>query len=416
MLRLSRALITGLRSPALKVARAVTVVVILILLIIAIKIPWVMHFRTDGAKLIANAEKTDVLARRAYLVDRYRSGLFGSSNMPALVDASFQGEWALGTCNMLVTALTNIAYQFPETRPESVEIANGLTKQVLSAEYRHFDTLQWQGEDALASLDKMTGHIGYLGQLNFMLAANRLIGGNSEFDNLHGKITEALAKRLREATFPYLETYPGKISTVDNIVVIASLKLYDEIFGKSHGDIYTRWLTYTQDHLLDPRTGLVAFRVASNGKPAGLCRGSGIAWNGFYLPFIDKDFAQSQYGQAKKHLFKDLPLGTTGLLEYAAGTSGVSHSGSRPFIFGLSTSGTGVIVASARHAKDESSLNGLLLTAEIAGSSVQSKGKRHYLLAPVAGDAIMLAMKTAQIWDNRFLRRNNSRKPSPLTE
>jgi hypothetical protein len=114
--------------------------------------------------------------------------------------------------------------------------------------------------------------------------------------------------------------------------------------------------------------------------------------------------AAQQYREAKEHLFKNFHFGATGLLEYAADTSQVDNIESRPLIFGLSTSGAGVIVASARHAKDESSLNGLLLTAEIAGSSVQSKGKRHYLLAPVTGDAIMLAMKTAQIWDNRFLR------------
>jgi hypothetical protein len=192
MLRLSRALITGLRSPAIKVARVATLVVILILLFIAIKIPWVMHFRTDGAKLIANAEKIDVLERRAYLVDRYRSRLFSSSNMPVLLDA------------------------------------------------------------------------------------HRLIGGNTEFDDLHGKITEALARRLREAPFPYLETYPGRISTADNTVAIASLKLYDQIFGDDHGDIYARWLKHTKDHLLDP-TGLIVFRVGSNGKSVGCGRGTGIA-------------------------------------------------------------------------------------------------------------------------------------------
>jgi hypothetical protein len=163
-------------------------------------------------------------------------------------------------------------------------------------------------------------------------------------------------------------------------------------------------LAYARDRLLDLRTGLVAFRAVSNGKPAGPGRGSGIAWNGFYLPFIDKDFAQNQYRQARKRLFKDLPIGATGLLECAAGTSGVKDIDSRPLVFGLSTAGTGVMVASARHAKDESRSVGLLLAAKIAGSSIQWNGRRHYLLAPVAGDGIMLAMKTAQIWDNRFLR------------
>ena len=38
----------------------------------------------------------------------------------------------------------------------------------------------------------------------------------------------------------------------------------------------------------------------------------------------------------------------------------------------------------------------LLKTAEIAGTTISGKGKRHYLLADIAlvGEAIMLAMRT----------------------
>ena len=49
-------------------------------------------------------------------------------------------------------------------------------------------------------------------------------------------------------------------------------------------------------------------------------------------------------------------------------------------------------------------LGALLDTAEIAGFTFQWNGERRYLLAPLVGDAIVLAMKTACVWDRRYVR------------
>jgi hypothetical protein len=40
----------------------------------------------------------------------------------------------------------------------------------------------------------------------------------------------------------------------------------------------------------------------------------------------------------------------------------------------------------------------LAWTAELAGCTVQWDGRRRYLLAPLVGEAIMLAMKSATPW------------------
>jgi hypothetical protein len=76
---------------------------------------------------------------------------------------------------------------------------------------------------------------------------------------------------------------------------------------------------------------------------------------------------------------------------------------SGPVIFGLSTSATGFAFAGARLNKDIAFLNALSFTSEVAGFSFQYKNRRRYLLSPLVGDAIMLGMKTATRWDDRFI-------------
>jgi hypothetical protein len=74
-------------------------------------------------------------------------------------------------------------------------------------------------------------------------------------------------------------------------------------------------------------------------------------------------------------------------------------------VFGMSPAATGFALAAARHDGDDAWATGLLRTAEIAGFSVPCRGGRCYLLAPLVGDAIVLAMRTALLWDARHVRR-----------
>ncbi|MEW6352542.1 MAG: hypothetical protein AB1646_26140 [Thermodesulfobacteriota bacterium] len=386
-----------------RTVRIATALVVLLLVCMVAKVLWVRVYATDAARLLHNRESEDLLARRAYLVDKLRDGAFHPSRMPGYLDAQFKGEWALGTCSMTAAALTNLAFQFPETRPSSVPLLRDLVNLALCPGLRGFDHSRW-GEDPITSLEGPKGHIGYLGHLNMLLAAHRIAGGTDEFDTLHRRINLALARRVEEARFPYIETYPGEIYTSDNVVVAASLRLFDQVSRSDHGALCRRWLAYTREYLLDPRTGLVVFGVDALGRPLGPSRGSGVGWNSFYLPFVDREFADEQYRLAVRHLAESLPIAMKGLREFPEGVSGTADVDSGPVVLGLSTSGTGFIIAGARHAEDLEMLNGMLLTAEAVGSTIQTKGRRRYLLAPLVGEAIMLAMKTAQLWDNRYLR------------
>ena len=94
-------------------------------------------------------------------------------------------------------------------------------------------------------------------------------------------------------------------------------------------------------------------------------------------------------------------FGVTGIREYPDGRQGAGDVDSGPLFFGLSPAGTGFAIAGARFTRDAEFLNELLLTAEIAGCTIETGGRRRYLLAPLVGDAVLLAMRSVTEWNPR---------------
>ncbi|HKE96154.1 MAG TPA: hypothetical protein VKB34_17730, partial [Povalibacter sp.] len=77
---------------------------------------------------------------------------------------------------------------------------------------------------------------------------------------------------------------------------------------------------------------------------------------------------------------------------------------SGPLVFGLSPTASGFAMGGAAHWNDAVELAGLLRTAEMAGFTWSFRGRRRYLLAPLLGDAIILAARTMTKWDRRFVK------------
>ena len=369
-----------------------------------VKTLWVVWMMPDGARLMADRDAADLLSRRAYLIEKTASPAFGPALMPAILPEVMRKEWAIVTLSMTSTALANIAFQFGDTRIEALRVIDLLIQRYLQPDLRSFEDHYW-GEDALETLAGGNGHIGYLGHLNLMLGARRMLGGDSGYDVLHRDVSAALARRiLLSPAGGYLETFPGMIFVPDNSVVLASLALHDRIFGPTHAAAIARWVEHTRSRLIDPETGLIATMVSPHGGARlGGARGSYACWNSIYLPFFEPELARSQYSQIRRHLLRTLPFGARAIREYPPGTNGRGDIDSGPVVFGLSTSGTGFCAAGARFSGDAETLGGLLLTAETVGTTVPWAGTRRYVFAPLVGDAIMLAVKTARIWDSRYL-------------
>lgn len=364
-----------------------------ILTLILIKAVWTWCFCSRNGTF--EGEKKDILERRAYLIERVVTTPDKLlEEMPSAIGPQFQGEWALYTCSMLSAALVNISNLYPETREESVEYIDSLINIVLSREIRQYDMERW-GEDPLESLEGDNSHISYLSHLAWMICGYKYIGGERKYDSLLHSLCRTMDRRILQSENLNLETYPGEYVYIpDMLVAIVALENYSRIYNGKYSSTVSRWLDMAKSEWLDEKTGLLpAFLSDAWLNPP--VKGSYSALSCYYLTFIDEDFAREQYDRFKETFLKRFPV--AGFKEYSNRGCLIGFDiDAGPLIFNLSPSGTAFGVGSVTYFNDIKIRRKLLKTAEIAGTTVSGKGKRHYFLADIAlaGEAIMLAMRT----------------------
>ncbi len=285
-------------------------------------------------------------------------------------------EWFLVSLSMTGLAAANLAGAHPETLTERRALVEWLTGRALAADTRGFDTALW-GSDALRTLESDEGHVGYLGHLELLLGTECELGSRAH-EAWRRRVSAALERRFRDAPSGLIATYPGQVWIPDNAAALAGVALSARCEGREPPEVLSRWP-------VDPRTGLFRF------TPRTGARGSGAGWNSIYLPLVDERVARAQFRLAQR-AFGWSALGLAAWREYPPGVSGRGDADSGPLVFGLSPAGTGFAIAGAT--RDSPALAGAMLrTAEAAGFSVPWGG-RHYLLAPLVGEASVLAAKT----------------------
>lgn len=368
-----------------------------------VKAAWIPLYRISGQELLSGSALPDFMARRAFLMDRVVGEFQNPEQQHKRLPDLFQGEWALGTFSMTAIALTNIAFLDPSTQSDARNAVGLLVERMRQPAVSRFDTDQWK-EEALETLDKNRGHIAYLGQLNLALAAWHFLGGDARYRLLFERVSEAIQRRVEASPFLNAETYPGEIYPMDNVAALASLELYERWVYQRPSSTVQRWVAYGKTHLRDKRTGLLVHSLDEQGRPTQGARGCSTAWYSFFLPMMDPVFARDQYDLMRQSMV-DRVLGLTGVREYPKGISGHGDVDSGPVIFGLSTSATGFALGGARWQHDVDFLDRLGTISELVGFTIQWKGRRRYLTAPLVGDAIMLAMRTMTPWDRRFKER-----------
>jgi hypothetical protein len=314
----------------------------------------------------------DAEDRLLYLEDRLQHTSPGTSMT--------EGEWFLVSLSMTGLAEANLAYAHPETRADRLRHVEWLTERALASDARQFDTRPW-GSDALQTLDSNEGHVGYLGHLGLLLGIECTLGGN-QHQLQRQQVNQTLERRFLAARDGLIATYPKQFWVPDNAVALAAVAISDRCDGRAPPQVLSRWP-------IDPRTHVFQFTPHMGG------RASGAGWNSIYLPLVDEQVASEQFAAAQD-AFGWSHLDLAAWREYPHGVSGSGDSDSGPLVFGLSPAGTGFAIAGATRS-DPALAAAMLRTAEAAGFSVPWGG-RHYLLAPLVGEASVLAAKTAIAW------------------
>lgn len=373
---------------------------LIILLIFVSKIVWVTVMTRHLGTF--ESERTDILRRRNYLLDKVvvePEALVNS--MPSAVGIHFQGEWAIYSTSMLSAALVNTAILYPETKGVAIGKIDKLIEITMSPVIRRYDASSF-GEDPLESLGGNKSHISYISLLAWMISGYKAIGGDAKYDALFDSLCETMARRIMKRTDLNLQTFPGTpIYVPDMLVAIVALANYARLNGGKYQDVVDLWVANMQANHMDPETGLIMSLVPDGetwqeNQPV---LGSYSALSVYYLTFVNEEFAREQYDLLKKTFFKKRPF--TGFRELVKGTKGpILLIDSGPIIFGLSPTGTAFGIGGATYFHDTDLRRRFLRTGEWAGFTVSSKHTRHYLLAdyvPV-GEAITLAMRTAVPW------------------
>ncbi|MBL8935475.1 MAG: hypothetical protein JNM69_13045 [Archangium sp.] len=328
---------------------------------------------------------SDEEQRLAYLASR-----LDERSLPGLAPGPpFDGEWLLVEHSFSIAAATNLAFRHPEQAPQRRAEVKRWVDSMLEDDVRAFDRSKWR-EDAVASLDGPHGHVGYLGHLAWALGASCLIGNDEH--PLAQPLARALRHRFDASPTALIETYPAETYVPDNVVAIAGLSLLDRCRGEpTSSKTITRFLTVMRRERLDPKTGVLVFAPGQQG------RGSGAAWMAYFLTFIDEDFARAQTAALFSEFGVELPLGGFAIREWPRGVDRGGDVDSGPLLFGLSPSATGFAFAGAAFFSNSKRLHQLLVPAEVVGTSIGFDHRRA-LFAPLVGDAIMLATRTATPW------------------
>ncbi len=319
-------------------------------------------------------------------------------------DPRFDGEWAVGSYQLAVLGLGQILMDHPELKPQYLPVMEQAIAQLISPELNAFGTAAW-GENGLtaASLNSQNGH-AYLGYTNLALSMLRLHQPRNRFADLNDRLTDALVLRLKTAD-DIIETYPGEAYPPDLAAVLGSIALHSDATDSKRGPFLQEMLERFQQKFVDPATGLVFQAVDfREGYPTDLPRASGTTLGVYYLSFVDPAFAKSLFQPiAEQQLSQTLGMG--GIKEYAPNQAGTGDVDSGELIMGISPSATVFALGGARLTGDRTLYNNLYSSIQILGHSSLGEQNGISLLKSPLGNAMMLAMLTAQLPTRQTIKR-----------
>jgi hypothetical protein len=341
-------------------------------------------YRGDQTTVVGLAREVAATLQRDVSTDEFTSS-----------SALFRHEWQFGTYQMGALGLLQVCREHPGTRAEFLPVIERAIDHLLSPQMRRFDAQAW-GEDPIDSLDGPNDHAAYLGYLNLVLAVHRRVAPDSRFAALNERITAAFVRRFRAAPARILQTYPGEAYPIDNAAGLAAVLLHvnkTEAERACVADVLERYCTTWRDRT----SGLLCQALAvSDGRPLDAGRASGTALAAYFLSFGERDISQQLFASLRSQMAGSA-LGFGYINEYADGSAN-QHSDidSGPVIFGISTSGTGFTLATSRVFADRDLFVNLSRTAYLIGTPVSQADRRGFVTGGPLGNAILLAMLTAQ--------------------
>jgi hypothetical protein len=357
----------------------------------AATLPRAVVGREAGAFFDGDEAAQDGLAREVerYVKDGVQAASFHTGS------ARFDGEWALGTQQMTVLGLGQVILAHPELRGRYLPVMEACVEGMLAPHATAFGTEAW-GARGLDALEGGRGH-AYLGYVGLALGMLRRVAPETRFAAVHDRLSAALEKRLVEAPYALVETYPGEAYPCDVASIVGALGLHARLQrGADHGAALRRVSAVWRERWIDPASGLLyQAGDASRGVPVAPPRASGTALAAYFVSFADPALAGDLFAAVARSQRASF-LGFGGVREYARGHEGGGDIDSGPVLFGVSVSATGFALAGARASGDRAFFAELYRTAALFGVPVDRGEGRRFATGGPLGNALLLAMLTAE--------------------
>jgi hypothetical protein len=195
----------------------------------------------------------------------------------------------------------------------------------------------------------------------------------------------AIEKSVLKTDKPYLESYKELAWPADNIMCLASLNFYDEIYPPpasigtgQYKALKNEWISRIKDHL-NIETGLIphAYSLYNNTGADGV-RGSSQSLMHCFLPALDSAFAKDQFQKYKKY-FLDYKLTLPNIREYPNGFRGTGDIDSGPIIWDVGPVASIVGIKAMAENKDFQFYKPLRNCIETLGFPISFGEKKRYL-------------------------------------
>jgi hypothetical protein len=187
----------------------------------------------------------------------------------------------------------------------------------------------------------------------------------------------------------FLESYPGRVWPVDNVVAVAALARANTLVRiPGAAATVAAWPARTA-RVRSAGTRLLPHELNPDGTVAEGPRGSSQALLLAFEPDIDPALAAADY-RSFVDTFVVRRVGLVGVREFPPGTDNRGDEDSGPLLFGVSATASAVALAAALRQQDRPLVRALNAEAELLGVPVVRDGARRYGggLLPV-GDAFL---------------------------
>ncbi len=243
--------------------------------------------------------------------------------------------------------------------------------------------------------------IFYVGWSNYLRAGIIALQDTPDQRELDALIEncDSTIQAMRQASSPFLTSYPGQAWPVDMYPALVSIKACDEFTdrtyqGQTYAEVIEDWLD-AADQTVDPVHGLVGHRSEPYIEHPRATSQTLILR---FLAELDQDRARAGYLRFREQ-HQSAIIGLPVIREHPFGIDEPGDVDSGPLIFGATASGTVVAMATAQANGDHALASALQQQARSGGFPIRGPGGSRYALGVLPiGDLFVIWARTSHLW------------------